>query len=338
VNKITTIGLDLAKNAMHVVCCDARGKIVSKRMLKRVQVLAFFGKLERALVGMEACAGAHYWARELQGLGYEVKLMAPRYVKAFVRGNKNDYNDALAIAEAVRQAEMRFVAIKRPEQQDIQALHRIRKGCVDARTALCNQTRSLVAEYGLVAPKGVAALRRQIPLWLEDGENGLSDLFRRLLAESYARLQGLDAHIAFYDAEIACHSKQDDACRRLQTIPGYGPVLSSAFYSQVGHGEAYRRGREVSAAVGLVPRQHSSGGKDTLLGISKRGDRYLRGLLVHGARAVVSRAAGKDDRLSRWINRIRAERGFNKAVVALANKMARTGWAVLAYHTVYQAA
>jgi transposase len=338
VNKITTIGLDLAKSVMHVVCCDGRGKLVSRRMLRRGQVLVFFGKLERAVVGMEACAGSRYWARELQALGHEVKLIAPRYVKGFVRGNKNDYNDALAIAEAVRQAEMRFVALKTPQQQDIQALHRLRKGCVDARTDLCNQIRGLAGEYGLVASKGIAALRRQIPLWLEQGENGLSDLFRRLLAQSYARLQGLDAHEAFYSREVERQSRQSDASRRLQTIPGFGPIVASVFHGQIGDGQAYRRGREVAAALGLVPRQCSSGGKDRLLGISKRGDRYLRSLLVHGARAVVSRAGHKEDRLSRWINKIRAGRGFNKAVVALANKMARMGWAVLAHKTVYRAA
>ncbi len=335
--KITTIGVDLAKNVFHVVCCDARGKIVKKRMLKRSQVLVYFANLPVSLVGMEACASAHYWARELSALGHKVKLIPAQYVKAYLRGNKNDYNDALAIAEAVVRPEMRFVAIKTPEQQDIQALHRLRKGCVGTRTSLCNQTRSLVAEYGLVSPKGVATLRQQIPRWLEDGKNGLSDLFRGLLAESYARLQELDHHIAFYTQEIERQSRQDDVCQRLRTLPGYGPILSSAFHSVVGDGKAYHRGRDVSAAVGLVPRQHSSGGKDTLLGISKRGDRYLRSLLVHGARAVVSRAKSKDDRLSRWINKIQAERGFNKAVVAMANKMARMGWAILAYNTVYQA-
>ena len=337
-NKITTIGLDLAKDVFHVMCCDARGKIVRKRMLKRGQVLTFFGNLGQCLVGMEACAGAHYWGRELESLGFEVKLIPAHYVKAFVRGNKNDYNDALAIAEAVVRPEMRFVAVKTPGQQDIQALHRLRKGCVNARTDLCNQIRGLAGEYGLVAPRGVAALRRQIPQWLEDGDNGLSDLFRRLLSESFARLQAFDSHIIFYTEEVERQSKQDEACVRLQTIPGFGPIVASVFHSQIGNGEAYRRGRDVSAAVGLVPRQHSSGGKDMLLGISKRGDSYLRSLLVHGARAVVSRAEHKDDRLSLWINKIRAKRGFNKAVVALANKMARTGWAVLAHKTVYQAA
>jgi transposase len=288
-NKITTIGMDLAKDVFHVVCCDARGKIVSKRMLKRSQVLEYFGNRERCLVGMEACASAHYWGRELEALGHEVKLIPAQYVKAFVRGNKNDYNDALAIAEAVVRPEMRFVTIKTPGQQDIQALHRLRKGCVGMRTGLCNQIRGL---------------------------------FRHLLSESYVRLQELDTHIIFYTKEVERQSKQDEACQRLQTIPGFGPIVSSVFHSQIGEGEAYRRGRDASAALGLVPRQHRSAGKDTLLGISKRGDSYLRSLLVHGARAVVSRAEHKDDRLSLWINKIREKRGFNKAVVALANKMA----------------
>lgn len=336
-DKLTTIGLDLAKSVFHVMGCDARGKVVRKRMLRRGQVLAYFANLERCRVAMEACAGAHYWGRELAALGFEVKLVPAQYVKAFVRGNKNDYNDALAIAEAAGRAEMRFVALKSVDQQDVQALHRLRQGCVASHTQLCNRIRGLAGEYGRVAPKGVAALRRRLAEWLEEGETGLSPLFRRLLAQSYTQLQELEAHIAFYDAELARHSRQDEACQRLQTIPGYGPVVASVFRSQIGQGEAFRRGRDVSAALGLVPRQHSSGGKDTLLGISKRGDGYLRSLLVHGARAVVARAEHKTDRLSRWINRIRAKRGYNKAVVALANKLARIGWAVLAHNTVYQA-
>ena len=272
------------------------------------------------------------------GVGTRSKTDSSSICEGFRARQQNDYNDALAIAEAVVRPEMRFVTIKTPAQQDVQALHRLRKGCVGMRTALCNQIRGLVGEYGRVAPKGVAALRRRIPEWLEDGDNGLSDLFRRLLSESYVRFQELDTHIVFYTKEVEHQSKQDEACQRLQTIPGFGPIVSSVFHSQIGNGEAYRRGRDASAALGLVPRQHRSAGKDTLLGISKRGDSYLRSLLVHGARAVVSRAEHKDDRLSLWINKIRAKRGFNKAVVALANKMARIGWAVLANKTVYQAA
>ncbi|MCP4288840.1 MAG: IS110 family transposase [Gammaproteobacteria bacterium] len=337
-NKITTVGLDLAKSVFHAVCCDNRGKVVRKKMLRRSQVLKYFVNLPGCIVGMEACASAHYWARELEVLGHQVKLIPPQYVKAYVRGNKNDYNDALAIAEAVVRPEMRFVAVKTTDQQDLQALLRLREGCLKERTALCNRIRGLLAEYGLILPKGVNVLRRHLPEFLEDGENGLNDLFRRLLAEGYQQLQDLDRHVDYYTCELERQAQQHDECRRLQTIPGYGSIVASAFHSTIGNGEAYRRGRDVSASLGLVPRQHSSGGKDVLLGISKRGDRYLRSLLVHGARSVVIQAGKKDDRLSRWINKIRAERGFNKAVVALANKMARTGWAILAHKTVYQAA
>jgi len=337
-NKISVVGLDLAKNVFHVVCCNEHGKIIRKKMLKRSQILAYFANLPHCLVGMEACASAHHWARQLDTLGHRVKLIPPQYVKPYVRGNKNDYNDALAIAEAVIRPEMRFVPVKTPEQQDIQALHRLRERRLQERTALCNQLRGLLAEYGLIFPQGINVLHRRLPELLEDSENGLSDLFRRLLAQSYQQLQTLDKYIDFYTREMRRQSQQSEACQRLQTIPGYGPIVAGVFHSAVGNGEAYRRGRDVSASLGLVPRQHSSGGKEVLLGISKRGDRYLRSLLVHGARSVVIRAAKKDDRLSRWINKIRAARGFNKAVVALANKMARIGWAVLANKTVYQAA
>ena len=213
-----------------------------------------------------------------------------------------------------------------------------------AGTASCGSYRAVQSVTGAIGrirsdfAQGVNLLRRSLPELLEDGENGLSDLFRRLLAQSYQQLQTLDGHIDPYTQEMKRQSQQDEACRRLQTIPGYGPIVAGVFHSVVGNGEAYRRGRDVSASLGLVPRQHSSGGKEVLLGISKRGDRYLRSLLVHGARSVVIRAAKKDDRLSRWINKVKAARGFNKAVVALANKMARIGWAVVVNKTVYQIA
>lgn len=334
--EITTTGLDLAKNVFHAICCDRHGKVIKKKMLRRSGLLAWFANLPPCLVGMEACASAHYWARELRSQGHQVKLIPPQHVKPFVRGNKNDYNDALAIAEAVVRPEMRFVSIKTPEQQDIQALHRLRERRLRDRTALCNQLRGLLSEYGIVFSRGVNVLRKEIPKILEDGENGLSDLFRKLLSQSYQQLTELDEHIDVYTQDLEVLSRRDDACQRLRTAPGYGPIVASAFYSVVGNGEAYRCGRDVSASLGIVPRQHSSGGKEVLLGISKRGDRYLRSLLIHGARAVVNQAANKDDALSRWINKVRAARGFNKAVVALANKLARIGWAILANNTVYQ--
>jgi transposase len=336
--KITTVGLDLAKTVFHVVCFDEHSKEVQKRMLQRKQVRLFFTQLQPCKVAMEACAGSNYWGRELKALGHEVMLIPAQHVKPYLRGNKNDFNDARAIAEASSRPSMPNVAIKTTEQQDIQATHRMRSQCVRDRTALCNSIRGLLGEYGIVLPKGVSVLRKSIHGLLEDAENGLSLHFRHLLARRYEQLIEADGHIDFFTHELEVQSKQDDACQRLQEIPGYGPIISSAFYSVVGDGGAYKRGRDVAASIGLVPRQHSSGGKDVLLGISKKGDVYLRSLLVHGARAVVTQAGKKKDRLSLWINRIVAERGWNRAVVATANKMARIGWAVLSHNSHYQAA
>jgi transposase len=338
VNESTTIGLDLAKNVFHYVGCDRGGRELSKKQLKRKALLSHFANLPPCLVGMEACAGAHQWGRQLQALGHQVRLLPPQHVKAYVRGNKNDYNDARAIAEAVSRPGLRPVALKTVAQQDVQALHRLRSGQVGARTALGNQLRGLLAEYGIVIPEGLAALRRALPEILEDAANGLSDVFRPLLERGLQQLRELDGHIAYYTGLIERQGREDEAVRRLQTIPGFGPIVASAFYSLVGDGQGYRRGRDVAAALGLVPAQHSTGGKAVLLGISKRGDRYLRCLLVHGARAVTRQAADKDDPLSTWLNRLVATVGFNKATVALANKLARIGWAVLRHRTAYQPA
>ncbi|WP_419595268.1 IS110 family transposase, partial [Thiolapillus sp.] len=242
-NKITTIGLDLAKNVFHAVCCDQYGKQVGRKLLRRNQVLAYFAQMESCLVGMESCGSAHYWARELQKPGHQVKLIPPQYVKPYLRGNKNDYNDALAIAEAVTRPEMRFSAINTQEQQDIQALHRLRERRIQERTALCNQVRGLLAEYGLIIKVGVRSLQRKLPDLLEDAENGLSDVFRRYLIQIQQQLQELDAHIDFYNDLLQEQNRQNEACQRLQSIPGFGPVVASVFYSMIGNGENYRRGR-----------------------------------------------------------------------------------------------
>lgn len=337
-DKITTVGLDLAKSVFHLVGFNARGQEVKKKVLRRSQVLSFFGQLPASVVAMEACAGAHYWARALQRQGHTVRLIPAQHVKAYVRGQKNDYNDARAIAEAVGRPGMRFVAVKTLAQQDLQALHRLRQGCLKERTALVNRLRGVLGEYGIVLPQGVAVLRRRLPELLEEADNGLSDTLRGLLAQAYQRLRELDAHIEHYTRQLQAQGQHTEACQRLQGIPGYGPILASAFYAALGDGRGFGRGRDVAASLGLVPRQHSTGGKPTLLGITKRGDRHLRSLLVHGARAVLLQAPGKDDRLSRWAQRIRDERGFNKAVVALANKLARIGWAILRNHSTYQPA
>lgn len=333
--KITTIGLDLAKSVFHVVCFDERHQEVSKRMLRRSQVREYFAQREPCRVAMEACAGAHCWGRELEKLGHTVRLIPPQFVKPYVKGNKNDYNDARAIAEAATRPGMRFVSIKTVEQQDIQALHRLREQRVKERTALCNQLRALVAEYGIVMNKGVASVRRGIPRLLEDAENALSAAFRALLARGYEQLIEIEAHIDYYTDQVEAHGRRNASVRRLQTLPGYGPIVASVFASVVGDGSAFKRGRDVSASLGLVPRQHSSGGKEVLLGISKRGDKYPRSLLIHGARSVVLHAKNKEDALSRWVNRLRERRGVNKAAVALANKLARMGWALLRHETVY---
>ena len=336
--EVTTIGLDLAKHTFQVVGCDRHGHEVSRKVLRRGQVRAYFANLPAGVVGLEACASAHFWARELQALGHEVRMMPPQYVKAYVRGNKTDYHDARASAEAVRRPGMRVVAVKTPEQQDIQALPRLRAARVQERTALCNPGRGLLAAYGVVLAQGVGSLRRHLAVLVEEPPTGVSEFLRTLLRACAQQLRELDTHIDGYTRLLAAHASHQEAIQRLQTVPGVGPVVASVFHALVGTGQAVRRGREVSAARGLVPKQHSSGGKTVRLGSSKRGDRYGRSLLVHGARAVVRRAADRDDRRSRWVTRLQATRGTNKATVALANKLARIGWAVVRTETRYRAA
>ena len=336
--EVTTIGLDVAKHTFQVVGCDRQGQVVTRKVLRRGQVTPYFANLPACVVGIEACASAHFWARALQELGHEVRLIPPQHVKAYVRGNKTDYHDARAIAEAVRRPDRRFVAVKTPAQQDVQALYRLRAARVQERTALCNQVRGVLAEYGIVLAQGVGTVRRHLPELVEAGSNELSEFLRTLLRECAQQLRELDTHIECYTRMLAAHASCQEAVQRLQTVPGFGPVVARVFHAFVGAGREFRRGRDVSAALGLVPKQHSSGGKTVLLGISKRGDRYVRSLLVHGARAVVRRAAPRNDRLSRWVTRLQATRGTNKATVALANKLARVGWAVVRGETQYRAA
>ena len=335
---VTTVGLDLAKQVFHVVGADGHGKVVLKKRLKRAQVLTYFANLPASVVGIEACGGGHYWARELRGLGHDARLINPKFVKPYLRGDKNDYNDAAALCEAVVHPQMRFVPVKNTAQQDLQALHRLRDGLVRERTVWINRTRGLLAERGIVVARGVTAFRRALPGLLEDGDNGLSVLFRELLAEQYTQIVALDERLAVYDRRLATIGTSDESCRRLQGIPGIGPVVATALVASVGDARTFHDGRQLAAWVGLVPRQHSTGGRPRLLGISKRGDKHLRALLIHGARAVVRHAGGKEDRLSRWIQRIQATRGTNIATVALANKLARMAWVVLSRGETYRPA
>lgn len=335
---ITTIGLDIAKSVFHLVGADNRGKQVLKKRLKRTQVLEYFGNLSPSVVAIEACGGAQYWARQLKGLGHEPRLINPKYVKRFLRGNKNDYHDAAALCEAVVHPETRVVAVKTPAQQDLQAVHRLRSGAMKERSALVNRARGLLAEYGIVMPKGVGAFRSRVPQLLEDADNGLSGLFRELLAQLYEQVRGLDELLGDYDRRLAQLARSDEACQRLDELPGFGAVVATAMVAGVGDARAYHNGRHLSASLGLVPRHYGTGGKTRLLGISKRGDKHLRALIIHGARSVVHHAQRKDDALSRWINRIRAESGTNVAAVALANKLVRIAWVILCRGERYRAA
>ena len=334
---ISRIGIDLAKNVFQLHGVDRSGKAVWKRRLKRDQWLKVL--LDQAEpgceIGMEACGGAHHWARELESRGYTVKLIAPQFVKPYVKSNKNDANDAEAICEAMSRPHMRFVTVKSIVQQDIQATHRIRSELMTQRTAKSNQIRGLVAEYGLVAPLTLRALRAAIPCWLEDAENGLTDHFRALLHGVWTDLVTLDDRVLELDQTILKLANSNEVTRRLQQLRGVGPMVATALIATVGDAQQYHKGRQMAAAIGLTPRQHSSGGKNRLLGISKRGDVYLRSLLVHGARAVVSQAKHRDDRLSRWVTGIAQRRHPNVAAVALANKTARMAWAMLRNETDY---
>ena len=284
--KITTLGIDLAKHVFQVHGTDAQGKMVLKKALKRAQVLPFFANLPPCLVGMEACGSAHYWARKLTEFGHTVKLMAPQFVKPYVKANKHDAADAEAICEAVGRPNMRFVPLKTAEQQGVLALHRAREGMVKARTAQANQIRGLLAEYGIVIPQGIQHIAERIPEILEDGDNGLPGVFRSLLQRLEAHLKELDRQVREVEREIHLWHRENEASRRLADVPGIGPLTASALVATVGDARSFENGRQLAAWLGLVPRQHSTGGKPVLLGISKRGDTYLRRLLIHGARAV----------------------------------------------------
>ncbi len=327
---INLIGLDIAKSIFHLVAVNQAGKQIKKKILKRVQVLSFFSQLEPCIVAMEACGSAHYWAREFQKLGHKVKLIAPQYVKPFVKGNKNDYNDALGIAEAAQRPSMRFVPIKSVEQHDLQMVHRLRERLVKNRTALVNQIRGLLAEYGIVIKRGVIAVRTELPFILEDAENGLSAMARESFNGLYEELLELNEKHKVCEKKVIAINQSNETCQRLNEIIGIGPVTATAVYASVGNGRDFENGRHFSAWIGLVPRQHSSGGKANLLGISKRGNAYLRTLFIHGARSVLKYSAGKEDRLSIWANGLVERRGHNKACVAVANKLARMAWVIMA--------
>ena len=333
---VVTLGIDLAKNVFQLHGVDRVGKVVVTKRLRRAQLLRTIAQLPPCLIGVEACPGAHYWAREFAKFGHKVRLMGAQFVAPYRKGNKNDGNDAEAICEAVSRPSMRFVPAKSIEQQDLQMLQRIRENVIQSRTALINQIRGLLAERGIVIAKGIAKARNELPLIIESAENELSDLARELLSALREELQHLDAHLASIDRRIVHQFSGNEACTRIAAISGVGVMTATAIVSSVGDARNFKNGRHLAAWLGLVPRQYASGDRSQMYGITRRGDKRLRSLLIHGARTTVHYAARKNDRLSQWINRLRAKRGTNVAAVALANKFARWIWAILAKGETYK--
>jgi transposase len=334
--KITTIGIDLAKSVFQVHGVDEGGKVALRKQLKRQDVLSFFANLEPCLIGMEACPSAHYWGRKLAGLGHTVRLMAPQYVKPYVKSNKNDRNDAEAICEAVRRPSMRFVPLKTGEQQAVLALHRARQGLVKARTAQANQIRGLLAEFGVVIPKGLGHIAKRLPEILEEGENGLPGMMRELLARLGEGLKGLDQQVGHTERQIKLWHRDHEQSRKLEAIAGIGPLTASAYVATVGNAMSFKNARQVPAWLGMVPRHEGTGGRVKLGRISKRGDGYLRMLLIHGARAVIAQFERKAVQPDGWLKRLLARRNKNIAAVALAAKNARIAWALLAHGRRYE--
>jgi transposase len=335
-NEVITIGVDLAKNVFQVHGVDAAGAVVVRCQLRRGQVLPFFKKQPPCLVGMEACATAHHWARQLIELGHEVKLMPPHYVKPYVKRGKNDAADAQAICEAVTRPTMRFVSVKGTEQQGVLMLHRTRELLVRQRTMLINAMRAHMAEFGIVAPVGVPQVKKLLGI-IADAHDARLPTVARTCLESLARqFLSLGAEIHAAEKHIHAWHRSNEVSRRLETIPGIGPIIASALAASITDPEVFRSGRELAAWIGLVPRQNSTGGKQRLGKISKQGDRYLRWLLVAGAMSVVRHARRRGTANLPWLTNIIARKPTKVAAVALANKTARIVWALLRHGGTYQ--
>ena len=338
--QIVRIGLDLAKYVFEVHAVDAQDRVALRKRLRREEMAVFFAELPPCLVGMEACSSAHYWAKVLSDFGHEVRLMAPQFVTPYVKSNKSDRNDAEAICEAVSRPSMRFVPQKSSEQLALQAVHRIRQRLVSNRTRLVNQVRGLLAEHGIAIARDITRLRSGLAGIVKGEDEGdaanLGPLMQELMRDAHEQLAELDRRIASYDRRLKALFRTDEMCRRIGRIEGIGPVTATALVAAVGDRTCFKNGREFAAWLGLVPRQRSSGGKARMLGISKRGDRYIRTLMIHGARAVLARTHGKLDVRSQWIGRMRERRHPNVVAVALANKNARIVWSVLSSGAEYE--
>jgi transposase len=327
---VTTMGLDIAKSVFQVHGVDADGNVIVRRQLKRRYVLAFFQKLPPCLIGIEACASSHHWSRELRALGHTVRLMPPAYVKPYVKRHKNDATDAEAICEAVARPNMRFVATKTPEQQSCLTLHRTRHLFVRQQTSVINAIRAHLAEFGIVAPIGRNGVEQLLGVVADASDKRLPDVARACVAALGAQLQTLKTQILQFDRMIMAWHRSSEASRRLDDIPGVGPVLATALVASVADPKVFRSGRDFSAWIGLVPKQNSSGGKERLGSISKRGDRYLRSLFTTGALAVIRYAKIHGTKHRPWLTALLMRRPTKVAAIALANKIARMAWAMMA--------
>jgi transposase len=336
--KVHVLGIDLAKNVFQLHGIDRKGRAIMIRRVHRDQLLRIIGELEPCLIGIEASTGAFYWQRQFEKLGHTVKVIAPQYVKPFVRRQKNDTNDAEAICTALHQRNMRFVPKKTLEQQDIQALHRARQRLVNHRTALISQMRGLLLDRGIAIAVSATRARRLIPKILATPNDELTPMMREIVASLYAFMLEIDTRIKAFDQKINAIFKASEVCQRIAKIQGIGPKTATAMIAAIGDGSDFKNGRHLAAWLGLVPRQHSSGERRVMMGISKRGSQHLRTLLVHGARAVVRTAVRKTDSRSMWVNDLRQRRGYNRATVAIANKNARVVWAVLTSGEPYRSA
>jgi transposase len=334
--QIHTIGIDIAKTIFHLVGMDERGAIIVRKRMSRAQLITFLANVPAAVIGMEASCGAHHLGSVLSAQGHEVRLIPAQFVRPFVKSNKNDYVDAEAIAEAVQRPTMRFVPIKTVDQLDLQALHRVRDRLISRRTGVINQLRAFLLERGITVRQGRAYLQRQMPSILADVERSLSPRMQRIVQQLRQEWQDLEEQIAEVTGEIEAIAAQDAACRRLLEVPGIGALVATAMVASIGKGTAFHRGRDFAAWLGLVPRQYSTGGKPKLMGISKRGNEYLRRLLIHGARSVVTHANRQRHALGTWVSELERRVHRNVLVVALANKLARIAWAVLARNESYR--
>ena len=334
--QIASIGIDLGKTTFHLVALGERNKVLFRKKFSRAQLLAYTAKITSSLIGLEACAGSHFMGARLREQGHEVRLIPAQFVKPYRKSNKNDFKDAEAIAEAARKENMHFVQIKTQEQLDIQAMHRVRDRLVQRRTALINEIRGFLLDRGITFAADAIHLRKNLPGVIEDAEQNLTPRLRWLLDRMWQEWKQVELDIEAMSDELERISEENELCRRLRKIPGFGPLVSTATVAAIGNGAAFGCGRDFAAWVGVVPRQYSTGGKQKLLGISKRGNRYLRRMLIHGARAVLFRVKYDTGGFGEWFRGLAQRAPRNKVVVAIANKLARMAWAVLSSGKEYQ--